>query len=150
MSIRALNWAIDVCARMDAPPKCRIVLFVIASHHHDKTGACFPSYDTIAEKTGYRRRGVIDIVAEIEANGLLIRQKRRSDGHQSSNQFVLFGRPAGAKWDVSRVQKKAPCESADGGTLPRVRTGAPDRDWLYKGEAPAKNLRVLTGGRFDV
>jgi hypothetical protein len=148
MSIRAVNWALDVCASMDAPPKCRIVLLVIAAHHHDKTGACFPSYDTIAEKSGYRRRGVIDIVAEIEENGLLFRQSRRVDGHQSSNQFVLFGRPIGRKWKVCRVQKKAPCESADGGTLPRVRTGAPDRDYLYKGKAAAKNLRIV-GGRGD-
>lgn len=149
MSVRAVNWALDVCAEINAPPRCRIVLFVLASHHHEKTNACFPSYDTIAQKSGYRRRGVIDIVDELEANGLIFRQKRRAGGHQSSNNFVLFGRPAHKSWRDYRVQKKAPSQGADGGTLGRVRTGAPDREDLYYIEEDAP-LRVVVGGRFDV
>jgi hypothetical protein len=150
MSIRAINWALEVCARIDAPPKHRIILFVIATHHHDKTGDCFPSYETIGHKSGYRRRSVIDVVSDLEANGLIVRQKRRVDGHQSSNQFLLFGRPVAKKWRATRVHHTTPCESADGGTLPRVQTGAPNRDWLYKGKAQANELRVLTGGKNNV
>jgi hypothetical protein len=147
MSIRAINWAREVCERIDAPSKHRLALFIIAMHHHDKTGECFPSYDTIAKGCGFSRRKLIDLVADLEENGLIVRQSRRVQGHQGSNHFVLFGRPAGNRWRAARVQKKAPCESANGGTLPRVQTGAPDRDCLYRGATQASGLRVLNGGR---
>ena len=147
MSIRAINWAREVCERINAPSKHRLALLIIAMHHHDKTGECFPSYDTIANGCGFSRRKLIDLVADLEANGLIVRQKRRNGAHQGSNHYVLFGRPASKKWVPSRVHKKAPCESANGGTLTRVQTGAPDRDWFYKGETQASELRVFDGGR---
>lgn len=146
MSIRALNWAREVCQRIDAPSKHRLTLLMICMHHHDKTGECFPSYETIADCCGFSRRKVIDLVAEIEANGLIFRQKRRIGGHQSSNHFVLFGRPVSQNWQDTRVQKKAPCESANGGTLPRVQTGAPDRDCSIN-DASASAFKVIGGGR---
>ena len=143
MSIRAINWAREVAICIDMPSKHRLVLFMVCMHHHDKTGACFPSYETIAQATGFSRRKTIDLVADIEANGLIARQLRRVDGRQSSNNFMLFGRPAAPKWRPSRVHKSAPCQSANGGTLARVQTGAPDRDYsTTKGEAPANE----TGG----
>ena len=150
MSIRAINWAREVCERIEAPSRHRLALVMIALHHHDKTGDCFPSYDTIAAACGFSRRKLIDLVADLEANGLIIRQKRRNGAHQGSNHYVLFGRPAGKKWKPARVHKKAPCESANGGTLSRVQTGAPDRDWLNRGKDPASNLKVVNGGRFCV
>ena len=146
MSIRALNWAREVCARIDVPTGERLILWAICLHHHDKTGECFPSYDTIAEETGFQRRKVIYAVSELESNGLLIRQTRRANGHQGSNHFVLFGRPVGGKWRKTRVHKKAPCESAPQCTQPRVHPSAPDRDWSIEG-ASANGLRVIGGGR---
>jgi len=153
MSIRAINWAIDVCKRIGAPSRHRHVLLIIASHHHDKTGACFPAYDTIAEGCGVSRRSVMRFVAELEENGLLVVQKRRKNGHQGSNQFMLFGRPAGKKWLETRVTKKAPCESDSSVTLPRVTPVSPDRDWYNRGDdnAPANVLdfpsqKVANGG----
>ena len=137
MSIHATNWARDICVRLDVPTKHRLVLFVISMHHHHKTGACFPSYDTIARESGYHRRGVIDTVKELEANGLLTKQVRRVSGRQGSNNYQLFGRSVAKKWISTRVQKKAPCESADASTLTSVRTGAPDRDYNSKGEISA-------------
>ena len=146
MSIRALNWAREVCARIDVPTGERLILWAICLHHHDKTGKCFPSYDTLADETGFQRRKVIYSVAELERNGLLIRQARRSNGHQGSNHFVLFGRPVDQKWRKTRVHKKAPCESAPQCTQPRVHPSAPDRDWSIEG-ASANGLRVIGGGR---
>ncbi|MCD1619154.1 helix-turn-helix domain-containing protein [Salipiger manganoxidans] len=140
MSVRAINWAREVCKRIGAPQRHRHALLILAAHHHDKTGACFPSYDTIAEETGFSRRKVIGLVSELEANGLLFKQKRRANGHQGSNQFVLFGRPNGDKWQEPRVHKNTPCKSANGGTLPRVQTGAPDRDWYYRGESASPKV----------
>lgn len=142
MSIKAINWATDVCARLGTPPKHRLILFSISKHHHDKTGACFPSYETIARETGHRRRGVIEAVNDLEANGLLMKQLRRVNGHQGSNNFVLFGRPRADKWIPTRVQKKAPCYVQQD-PLVRVRTGALDRDYYTKGTATTdQNLKV--------
>jgi hypothetical protein len=137
MSIRATSWARAVCARIAVPPKHRLTLMVISLHHHDKTQACFPSYDTLSRETGYRRRGVIEIVKELEANGLLKRQKRRVAGHQGSNNYLLFRHPAAKKWVATRVQKKAP----DRGYEPGEEIGTD--------ENAAKVLRVSkkTGGR---
>ena len=137
MSIYAINWAREVCARINVPAKHRLVLLILCSHHHNTTAACFPSYETIARETGYRRRGVIDTVKELEENGLLTKQVRRVSGHQGSNNYQLFGRPVATKWISPRVQKKAPCESAEAGTLSRVRMGAPDRDCNSEGEISA-------------
>ena len=116
MSIRAIKWAREVCERIDVPSKHRLALFVIAMHHHDRTGECFPSYETIAKACGFSRRKLIDLVADLEGNGLIIRQTRRVAGHQGSNHFVLFGRPKSPGWSPGRVHKKALCESANGGT----------------------------------
>lgn len=146
MSIRAINWAIDVCARIATPPGERLVLMVIAKHHNDKTGACFPSYETIAEQTGFKRRKVIYSVADLEANGLIFTQDRRVQGHQGSNHFVLFGRPSFTKWTPARVHHKAPCESAPQCTQTRVHPSAPDRDWYNNKPSGPAELRLVAGG----
>lgn len=150
MSIRAVLWARDVCVRFDVPPSERLILFAIAMHHHDKTGECFPAYDTLSDHTGFSKRRVIYGVADLVANGLIVTQTRRVKGHQGSNHFVLFGMPKGHKWATTRVHKKAPCESEQSCTLPRVHARAPDREEpYYRGEAQAKKLRVVNGGLSD-
>ena len=147
MSIRAVLWARDVSARINVPPAERLLLLAIATYHHDKTGECFPSYETLAEATGWKKRAVIMMANRLEENGLIIRQKRRVSGHQGSNHIVLFGRPVSAKWQVARVHKKAPCESAPGCTQPRVHRDAPDREYITKGISRASGMVVLDGGR---
>lgn len=146
MSIRATLWARDVCTAMGAPADCRLFMMALALRHHDKTGECFPSYDTIAEDTGIPRRRVITLAQECASNGIIVIQDRRVRGHQSSNQYVLFGRPASGEWVKSRVRKKALWQSANGDTLARVRTGAPDREELNT-QGKRAELRVLAGGR---
>jgi hypothetical protein len=139
MSIRAMNWARAICEQIGVPPGERLVLWAICLHHHDKTGHCFPAYETIAKATGYQRRKVIYAVDALEANGLVICQKRRANGHQGSNHFVLFGRPKWAKWRSTRVHDTTPCESAPQCTLPRVHPSAPDKeDTSYLSKAPTK------------
>ena len=145
MSIRAINWARQVCEAIDAPSRHRLVLVMLALHHHEKTGECFPSYETLGNACGFSRRKVIGLVADLIENDLIISQKRRVGGHQSSNHFVLFGRPAAAKWRTARVHQPTPSQSANGGTLTRVQTGAPDKEDIFKGAA-ASGLR-LVGGR---
>lgn len=131
MSIRAINWAVEVSIRIGIPYRNRLTLWALARHHHDKTGQCFPSYETLSLETGYKRRKVIYNVQELEFNGLIIRQSRRVSGHQSSNHFVLFGRPKFNEWCVSRVHHGAPCQGARACTPPRVHVGAPNKGDIY-------------------
>lgn len=148
MSIRAILWARDVSARINVPPAERILLIVIATYHHDKTGDCFPSYDTLAENTGWKKRAVIQMAGRLESNGLIVRQKRRVNGHQASNHFVLFGHPKGREWNATRVHGDAPSQSARGGTQTRVHGDAPDRDSIStRGKSYASGLAVFDGGR---
>ena len=146
MSIRAINWCREVGRRIGIPPQERAVLMHLCCYHNEKSGECFPSYATLGDDTGYRRRRVIEAVQALEANGLIIIQKRRVAGHQGSNSFVLFGKPLDEKWNGSRVHHTTPCESAHGGTLPRVHTGAPDRDWSMMGRK-AHPEALVSGGR---
>lgn len=147
MSIKATNWAHEVCVRIGVPARHRLVLFMICHRHHDRTGDCFPSYDTIAKSCGFSRRKVIDLIGDLEKNGLLIRQKRRVGGRQGSNHYVLFGRPVARKWVASSAHKKAPSQSANSNTSASVQTEAPDKDCLNMTEAEAGGFRVLNGGR---
>ena len=148
MSIRAAVWARDVCAKIDVPPGERLVLMMLALHHHDKTGECFPSYETLCRETGFYRRKVIYAVADLEANGLIVCQKRRVNGHQGSNHFVLFGLPKGHRWVKSRVHKSTPCESAPQCTLPRVHPSAPDREAsITKGDQAKAKVLPFRGAR---
>ncbi|MCE6973082.1 helix-turn-helix domain-containing protein, partial [Cereibacter sphaeroides] len=98
MSIRAINWARKTCSAFGVPAQHRLALFALCFFHNDKTGECFPSYDSIATDIGYGRRKTIDLVRDLEANGLVMIQTRRAGGHQGSNQYVLFGKPIGRKW----------------------------------------------------
>jgi hypothetical protein len=47
----------------------RLVLIEIANHVNDDNGLAWPTYQTIANKTGLTRRRVIDLVAELNALG---------------------------------------------------------------------------------
>jgi hypothetical protein len=58
----------------------------------------------------------------------------RMAGIRGAITLLLFGQPAANKPVVTRVQKKAPCESAELGTQSRVRTGAPDRKYILLGK----------------
>lgn len=136
MSIRAINWARDVGKSIGIPSRHRLALLTLAAHHHDKTGSCFPSYDTIADEVGCNRRKAMELVSDLEANGVIIRQSRRRGQRQGSNQYVLFGRPASERWAVVRVHPSAPSEDFSGckkkhpeDEFLRVHPSAPDRDW---------------------
>ena len=47
----------------------RLVLLEIANHVNDYNGLAWPTYQTIANKTGLTRRRVIDLVADLNALG---------------------------------------------------------------------------------
>ena len=150
MSIRAIDWALKVSQSLGIPTGTRMTLLALAYHHHDRTGACFPSYDTLAAETGQSRRKVIVDVGDLEANGLATRRRRRVDGHQGSNQVELFGSPNWPTWRQRRVQETGGCEGAPGDTQARVNGGAPDKELLTNKDLARRGPKKRapgTGGR---
>ena len=106
MSIRAASWANKICEKSDIPPQLRAVLNALCFYHDSKTGNCFPSYQTISDITGYRKRGVIDYVAELEANGLISIIRRYEGREQKSNQYTLFGKRATVRWATPQCRER--------------------------------------------
>ena len=146
MSIRAINWAVGVFEVIDIPSPERLILLLICRHHQDKTGECYPSYDTLAQQSGYNRRTVIRHVKSLKSSGLIAVKKRRSKGHQESNQFVLFGSFKSHNQSDTRVTLKTKNQSDSGVTLKgrfqsdtrvtqtRVTPVSPDRKDSTKGD----------------
>lgn len=59
--------------------------------HADDNGKCFPSYNRIIEVTGYKRRQVIEAMAQLVDIGLIKKDGRaRKDGTQTSNSYQLL------------------------------------------------------------
>jgi hypothetical protein len=67
---------------------CYAVYSAIKMHLNQATGACFPSYATIARITGIHRSTVIECVKKLKALKLLSPHSRfKDDGSHASNQY---------------------------------------------------------------
>jgi hypothetical protein len=67
---------------------CYAVYCAIKMHLNQATGACFPSYATIARMTGIHRSTVIECVRKLRALKLISPQWRfKEDGSHASNQY---------------------------------------------------------------
>ena len=67
---------------------CYAVYSAIKMHLNQSTGACFPSYATIARITGIHRSTVIECVKKLRALKLISPQWRfKEDGSHASNQY---------------------------------------------------------------
>ncbi len=67
----------------------RLVLLALADHCSDD-GACWPNYQTIAEKAAISKRSVMRIINDLEDQGIVKRVKRKNkDGGSTSNVFWL-------------------------------------------------------------
>jgi hypothetical protein len=67
---------------------CYAVYCAIKMHVNQTTGACFPSYATIARITGIHRSTVIECVKKLRALKLISPQWRfKEDGSHASNQY---------------------------------------------------------------
>lgn len=69
----------------------KLVLFAIAEHINPKTKIGWPSYDTIADLAGCKRRWAIRVVASLEKRGILKITKRRLADRQGSNIYQIIG-----------------------------------------------------------
>lgn len=91
MSIRAMNWASDVLAAFDLTQSQRLVLLCLCHCHNGKTGACFPSMETLGKFAGISTRRARMATRDLEGFGLITPMKRTTAGVQQSNQYTLFG-----------------------------------------------------------
>ncbi len=65
-----------------------LVLLSLADNAND-SGVCWPSIDTIARKCRMSNRGVIDILARLEASGILSVYRSSTDGKKNVNQYTI-------------------------------------------------------------
>ena len=71
---------------------CYAVYSAIKMHLNQATGACFPSYATIARMTGIHRSTVIECVKKLRSLSLVDpRWRFKEDGSHASNQYNFQG-----------------------------------------------------------
>ena len=71
-------------------PAAKIVLYWLADHHNESTGACFPSFSTLAEECEMDRATVIRHINSLCEMGLVKRiERNRENGSRSSNGYSL-------------------------------------------------------------
>jgi hypothetical protein len=86
MSIKAINWALE----LSIPPTPKLVLVVIADYADDK-GYAFPGADTIARRASISERTLTRVLADLEANGYLERERRSLiNGNRTSDGYHLL------------------------------------------------------------
>lgn len=86
MSIRAINWALE----LPIPPTPKLVLVVIADYADDK-GYAFPGVETIARRASISERTLTRVLADLEANGFIERERRHlANGNRTSDGYHLL------------------------------------------------------------
>jgi DNA-binding transcriptional ArsR family regulator len=71
-------------------PATKIVLYWLADHHNETTGACFPSIGRLAQLSELSRRAVHGHLEELERLGLIeVEPRHRDNGSTSSHGYVL-------------------------------------------------------------
>jgi hypothetical protein len=93
MSIEATNWAYRTFKIVDLPTADRFVLLFLCYSHNKKTNACFPAIDTISDATGLSRTRVKYAIRTLTNIEIIKTVARIPKGRQTSNQYVLFGKP---------------------------------------------------------
>ncbi|MBK5926863.1 helix-turn-helix domain-containing protein [Rhodobaculum claviforme] len=159
MSVRAYKWVHSLLPILDLPPTERCVLLVLAFHHNDQTGECFPAMKTIAGHCGVGERRARQAVQLLAAWRIIKVRRGGTAAGNASNRYTLFGTPrrpkeSGKRMPVSGAGKpaqKSRFQSGSGLPDSNRQTGADDRDWYSKGEEAQANgasgLRVVNGGR---
>ena len=75
-------------------PAAKIVLYWLADHHNESTGACFPSLKTLATECEMGKSTLIRHLDDLEKAGLIQRHERtRENGSQTSTSYTLHMTP---------------------------------------------------------
>lgn len=91
MSRKALDWVYSLSPELEMKSSTAFVLFLLAECHNAKTGACYPSYDTLAKRGRFARITAIRAVTELIELGLVQKSERfRSGKPQPTNQYDLM------------------------------------------------------------
>lgn len=146
MSIRASKWVDDMLPVIDLPPTERCVLWFLAYRHHDKTGECFPSIETIAAACGVSERRARTAIQILKQWQLITVKRGATPSGNACNRYTLFGRPKRPR----RTGTKNPVQSGKLMPFSNRHTVADDRGNTSNRENSPKNLRLLTGGHMDV
>ncbi|PQV48772.1 helix-turn-helix domain-containing protein [Paraburkholderia sp. BL21I4N1] len=121
MSFRHLSWAL----KKTLPCREKIVLVGLADHMNRKTGRCFPSHATIAEKCGLSEASVKRALIQLEEHRLITIVPRSVGAARLSNQYDLhlgnssFDHASKAGVTETRVeaQRTDPGGAAPGGEM---------------------------------
>ena len=133
-----MKWAADILCAHDLTATQRLVLVCLANHHHNGTGACFPSMDSIGLFAGVSERRARTAVSALVKMGLITRRKRVTFRGQSSNQYDLFGR-------IKRADKKSRAREDASVRASGVTPASGDKE-VSLTDNQARRFRVI-GGR---
>lgn len=109
MSHVASYWAIR---QIGISPTAKLVLMVLADHHNQENGGCFPSKGTLARTCCCSERTIVSATQELAAANLIQIISRQDDaGRQTSNQYILnIDAGEGVNVAQGRVKETAPLE----------------------------------------
>lgn len=86
MSVKAINWALE----LSIPPTPKLVLVVLADYA-DEYGYAFPGGATIARRASISERTLTRVLADLEENGYLERERRSLlNGNRTSDGYRLL------------------------------------------------------------
>jgi len=72
------------------PAMQKIVLLMMANRTNHDTGLCYPSHDLLAKECGMSKRAMIDNINRLEAAGLIVVFRSKSDkGNNNVNKYRL-------------------------------------------------------------
>lgn len=101
-----MTWAWDQSVK---PASAKLVLLCLADAHNAKTGKCFPSVSTIAERSGLDRKAVMSGIKKLESFGLISVAKK----YGASNSYELR---TSAENGTGMDEQKEAQTSAENGT----------------------------------
>lgn len=87
MSIKQMKYAFDC---KDLNPTQKLIMLALADNANDN-GVCFPSWNTIQQKTSLSRGALSSNLKKLSENGLLIQKHRnRKNGSRTSSKYLIF------------------------------------------------------------
>jgi hypothetical protein len=110
-------WAIMADERLTAPAKCVATVLLLQFRNH-KTSICNPSFATIAQCVGRKRRSVIDAIKELKELGWMDWEGTAGGSPTNTNNFQFYLKPrpvqsAAPVQDTAPVQSSAPTGAAE-------------------------------------